>query len=46
MLDTVFWIAVFIAIACSILIIGMGLYDEWADEARYADTGTDELPAA
>lgn len=46
MLDTVFWIAVFVAIACGMLIIGMGLYDEWSDEARHAHAGTDELPAA
>lgn len=46
MLDTVFWIAVFVAIACGILIISMGLYDEWSDEARHSQSGTDELPAA
>lgn len=46
MLDTVFWIAVFIAIACGVLIIGMGLYDEWSDEARLVHAGTDELPTA
>ncbi|MHC2109134.1 hypothetical protein [Methylobacterium sp. CM6246] len=46
MLDTVFWIAVFIAIACGILIIGMALYDEWSEDAGYAQAETDELPAA
>ncbi|MHC2109114.1 hypothetical protein [Methylobacterium sp. CM6246] len=46
MLDTVFWIAVFVAIACGILIIGMGLYDEWLEEAWHSQSGTDELPAA
>lgn len=46
MLDTLFWIAVFIAIACGILIIGMGLYDEWSDEAGHVQAETDELPTA
>jgi hypothetical protein len=40
MLDTLFWIAVVVATSCGALMIGIELYDEWADAARNVEETT------
>jgi uncharacterized membrane protein len=40
MLDTIFWTAVLVAILCGIVMICLGLYDDWADEAQAVDEVT------
>ncbi|MCJ2055169.1 hypothetical protein MKL09_01235 [Methylobacterium sp. J-048] len=37
MLDTLFWVAVVVASSCGALMIGIELYDEWAEAARNVD---------
>lgn len=44
MLDTLFWIAVVVACSCGALMIGIDLYDEWADAAGKVDDTAREPP--
>lgn len=43
MLDTLFWIAVFVSIVCGILIMGIELYDEWAETASCYNIVAEDL---